>query len=111
MGKTYLWFSTVIILILLTTLFLSQRKYALDEANHQATVRLLSQFHKKFIHSKGINKDDYMQDLHRFNLEHSQLLDEYIRNLVTDDAVKRAIPLQRRIGGAFTYQKIPNTER
>ncbi len=75
----------VITFLLIATLLISWHKYALDEADRQANIRMLSAFHKDYLRSAGMDKQDYIDQLKEFNKKHSGMLDEYVMRMESED--------------------------
>lgn len=75
----------VVIVVLIAVSLSAWHKFALDEAERQARMRLLSSFHRHYLRSAGLDKQDYLEKLKNYNKAHSGMLDEYVKRIESDE--------------------------
>ena len=73
------WLVTVLVFIGVS--MAAWHKFALDETERQARIRILSSFHALYLHSAGLDKQDYLEKLKAYNKKHSGMLDEYVNRM------------------------------
>jgi hypothetical protein len=83
-GMQKLWLAAVVVAFLVPALFWLEchRRYALQDAEVQASLHLLAEFHRGYLAGKGVPLEDYRKELAAFERKHSGLdhLGMYAKN-------------------------------
>lgn len=91
--------AVVILLAMVLVLFLQGLRHTQRDADAQASFRVLSQFHLKYLGDVGVQESDYLAEIERLRAEYPHMIG--LRHYHTNLRESSNAVIERRQGGQY----------